>query len=64
MTRWPCGPPDDPDELRRLLGVVRSDGEGPADLGPVPGLGVLDALADEMRQAGLEVEVRRAGPGR
>ena len=53
-----------PDELRRLLGVVRSDGEGPADLGPVPGLGVLDALADEMRQAGLEVEVRRAGPGR
>ena len=51
-------------EMRRLLGVLRSDGDGPADLMPAPGLGVLDALADHMREAGIEVEVRVEGRSR
>ena len=43
-------------ELRRLLGLMRADGEGPT-LAPQPGLGELGALAQQLRQSGLEVEL-------
>jgi len=42
-------------ELRRLLGVLRT--EEPASRSPQPGLQQLDALADQMREAGLDVMV-------
>ena len=50
------------DELRRVLGVVRGDGE--ADLTPQPGLAAIEALADNVRAAGLEVGVQVAGSPR
>jgi len=46
-------------ELRRLLSTVR-DG-GPPELAPQPGLGSLEQLAAQVRQAGLAVEVRIDG---
>ncbi|MEV4108982.1 histidine kinase [Nonomuraea sp. NPDC049695] len=46
-------------ETRRLLGVLREDGE--ADLAPAPGLADLDALVERTRAAGLEVELRIDG---
>jgi signal transduction histidine kinase len=50
-------------EMRRLLGVLRRDGERPA-LAPQPGLGMIDALADRVREAGLELIVEREGERR
>jgi signal transduction histidine kinase len=47
-------------ELRRLLGVLREPGTA-AELGPRPGLGRLDQLVEQFRQAGLEVDVRERG---
>jgi signal transduction histidine kinase len=41
-------------ELRRLLGVLRSNGE--PDLQPVPGLGRLEDLIESFHRAGLEVD--------
>ncbi len=47
------------DEMRLLLGVVRSDaGEG---LLPQPGLGDLDQLVSNVRSAGLHVDLRVEG---
>jgi signal transduction histidine kinase len=46
------------DELRRLLGAASGDGGPPA---PQPGLARLDALADQVRAAGLAVELRVEG---
>jgi signal transduction histidine kinase len=46
-------------EMRRLLGVLRG-GESP-ETAPQPGLSRLDALADEVRAAGLPVEVTVEG---
>ncbi|HEX5196758.1 MAG TPA: sensor histidine kinase [Gaiellales bacterium] len=47
------------DEMRLLLGVVRSDaGEG---LSPQPGLGDLDQLVSNVRSAGLHVDLRVEG---
>lgn len=43
-------------ELRRLLGVLRPRETG-ADLLPQPGLGSLAGLADQMREAGLQIEL-------
>ena len=42
-------------ELRRLLGVLRTD--EPASRSPQPGLEQLDSLAGQMREAGLDVVV-------
>src|SRR3712207_4241380 len=43
-------------EMRRLLGVLRADGEQPA-LEPQPGLTQLDALVDRARAGGLDVRL-------
>jgi signal transduction histidine kinase len=47
-------------ELRQLLGVLRRDQERPA-LEPQPGLAQLDRLLQEVRQAGLPVQVMIEG---
>ncbi len=47
-------------ELRRLLGVLRDDGDG-ANYAPAPGLGDLDKLAQEVRDAGVPVNVTVEG---
>jgi signal transduction histidine kinase len=43
-------------ELRRLVGVLRQDDDGP-ELAPLPGLRGLPALADQVRAAGLAVDL-------
>lgn len=50
-------------EMRRLLGVLRRDGEGAA-LAPQPGLGRLAALVERQRERGLEIDLRVEGAGR
>jgi signal transduction histidine kinase len=47
-------------EMRRLFGVLRSNGEDPP-LAPQPGLDQLQRLVDRSRTAGLEVELRETG---
>jgi signal transduction histidine kinase len=47
-------------EMRRLLGAMRRD-EDAAELAPQPGLGRLDLLLDEIRRAGLPVELEVEG---
>jgi signal transduction histidine kinase len=47
-------------EMRRLLGLLRSDDEQLA-LAPQPSLARLDALADQVRLSGLPVEIERVG---
>ncbi|MGA8370637.1 MAG: histidine kinase [Acidimicrobiales bacterium] len=49
-------------ELRRLLGVLRKEGDQ-VDHAPQPGLGQLDSLVDQVRVAGVPVEVTVSGPG-
>jgi signal transduction histidine kinase len=49
------------DELRRLLGVLRQDGEPQGSLAPVPGLADLDSLLAELAKAGLAVRLRVEG---
>jgi signal transduction histidine kinase len=52
-------------ELRRLLGVLRREGQGEASaLAPQPGLGDLDALIEQARAAGLGVELVTDGDPR
>jgi signal transduction histidine kinase len=48
-------------ELRRLLGVLRQEGESQGSLAPVPGLADLDALLAEVAKAGLGVRLRVEG---
>ena len=48
-------------ELRRLLGVLRQEGEPQGDLAPVPGLADLDSLLAEVAKAGLGVRLRVKG---
>jgi signal transduction histidine kinase len=47
-------------ELRRLLAILRTADDQLA-IGPQPGLGSLDSLIDQVREAGLPVEVRVEG---
>jgi signal transduction histidine kinase len=42
-------------EMRRLLGVLRQEGQPRAELSPAPGLADLPQLLAQVRQAGLEV---------
>jgi signal transduction histidine kinase len=52
-------------ELRRLLGVLRREGQGDAGaLTPQPGLGDLDALLEQARAAGLAVDLAVEGDQR
>jgi signal transduction histidine kinase len=51
------------DEMRALLGVLRSD-DGPTALKPQPGLADLEQLVSGVREAGLPVTVRIEGPQR
>jgi signal transduction histidine kinase len=48
------------DEMRRLLGILRRSDDRLA-LAPQPGLGLLDGLLDQVRAAGLPVELRVEG---
>ena len=48
-------------ELRRLLGVLRQDGDPQASLAPVPGLANLDVLLAEVAEAGLAVRLQVEG---
>jgi signal transduction histidine kinase len=49
-------------EMRRLLGILRSDGdEAAGDHAPQPGLERLDELAEQTRRAGLPVALERTG---
>jgi signal transduction histidine kinase len=48
-------------ELRRLLGVLRQDGDPQASLTPVPGLANLEGLLAELAKAGLAVKLRVEG---
>jgi signal transduction histidine kinase len=48
-------------ELRRLLGVLRQEGEPQGDLAPVPGLADLDGLLAEVARAGLAVRLQVEG---
>ena len=50
-------------EMRRLLGILRGTGSE-AELTPQPGIGQLDALVDQVRAAGLPVEVDSDGEPR
>jgi signal transduction histidine kinase len=47
-------------ELRRLLGILRSEDEQLA-IGPQPGLGSLQSLVEQVRASGLPVELRIEG---
>lgn len=52
-------------EMRRLLSVLRHDGDGGADaLAPARGLADLDGLVETASAAGVRVEVRREGEPR
>src|SRR4051812_8824066 len=49
-------------ELRRLLGVIRTDDDRGASLAPQPGLEQLTGLLDHVRAAGLAVNLTIEGP--
>jgi len=44
-------------EMRRLLGVLRGDGEPASSLAPQPGLAQVPTLVEQVGRAGLEVEL-------
>ena len=48
-------------EMRRLLGVMRTDVPGEAELAPQPGLARLDELLDDARAAGTNVRLHVDG---
>ena len=52
------------EDLRRVVGVLRSDGDDGAQLLPQPGLDQLEALVDEMRRAGVVVDLAIVGARR
>src|SRR5690625_6761689 len=51
-------------DMRRVLGVLRDDGQGDAALAPQPAQTDLDALVAHVRDAGLEVSLVRMGTPR
>ena len=52
------------DDLRRLLGVLRGEDRVADTLAPQPGLADLEPLLDQVRQAGLDVDLRIEGSPR
>lgn len=51
-------------EMRRMLGVLRTSSDEPADLGPQPGLDRVDPLLDHARRSGLDVDLTVGGDPR
>jgi signal transduction histidine kinase len=51
-------------EMRRALGILRDTEASGAALAPLPGLGQLPALLDQLRTAGLPVELTVEGTPR
>jgi signal transduction histidine kinase len=51
-------------ELRRALGILRATDPSGVALAPLPGLGQLPALLDQLQRAGLPVELRVTGTPR
>lgn len=51
-------------ELRRLLGALRQEGEGPGSLSPQPGDLAIGSLVDAVRDAGVPVELTVRGEPR
>jgi signal transduction histidine kinase len=51
-------------EMRRLLDVLRSDDESDASLQPQPGVAGLETLVAQVREAGLDVQLRVVGEPR
>lgn len=51
-------------DMRRILGVLRDDGQGAAALAPQPAQADLDALVAHVRDAGLAVSLVRMGTAR
>jgi len=49
------------DEMRSLLGILRSDDQATADRSPQPGLADLGSLADGLRRSGISVDWRVEG---
>jgi len=49
-------------EMRRLLTVLRTEAEPAAELAPQPGLAGIEALVEQVREAGLPVELVVGGP--
>ncbi len=52
------------DEMRRLLGVLRSDRKLDTQFAPLPGLNDLETLVDQVEGAGLNVRVQIDGDAR
>ncbi len=50
--------------LRRAVGVLRADADAQPELEPQPGLDQLEVLVDEVRRAGMRVELQVAGQRR
>jgi len=48
-------------EMRRLLTVLRTEAEPDAELAPQPGLAGIEALVEQVREAGLSVTLRVSG---
>jgi signal transduction histidine kinase len=48
-------------ELRRLLGILRTDGDEDRGLSPQPGLDRVDELVAEVRHAGVDVRITAEG---
>jgi signal transduction histidine kinase len=48
-------------EMRRIVGVLRTEDEPTPDLGPPPGAADLDALVNGLREAGLDAELAVEG---
>jgi len=49
------------DELRVVLGLLRDEGAGPAEMGPAPGLADLETLVETVRATGTAVELHTSG---
>jgi signal transduction histidine kinase len=49
------------DEMRRLLGLLRENGDVTAPLAPQPGIEALELLLEQVRRAGIDARLTRTG---